>query len=48
MATCKECIKGDHFNCENAWTWEDICECKICERMWMWHHEPKNILIANT
>jgi hypothetical protein len=28
MATCEECEKEDHINCANAWTWDDICECK--------------------
>lgn len=45
MATCEECEKEDHVNCANAWTWDDICECKLCERVW--HCEPENILIAN-
>ena len=44
MATCEECEKDDHVNCANAWTWDEICECKLCEMVW--HCE--NVLIANT
>jgi len=49
LLKCEECKNGDHINCENAWTWDDICGCEICDRIWYWERETgKKILIPNT